>query len=178
MNNWSSLRGHDRKTPFAHLLNHARKLVASFVSSPSRGGQFGGLAITLPAGYRGSSPPARHSSGGGRPLAIFVAIISVPTVPPRSHNSRTGHTTTPPSCSRSAGNMPPCNTRCLTTQCTLNACTPGATERRASRYRPIRRAIKASCRVRRRMMGVPKQFRADGDPLLLARTDPSGGSLS
>jgi hypothetical protein len=27
------------------------------------------------------------------------------------------------------------------------------------------------------MMGVPKQFGADGDPLLLARTDPSRGEM-
>jgi hypothetical protein len=57
---------------------------------------------------------------------------------------------------RSAGNTPRRSVCCRTTRCTLSACMRGATECRVSRGRPIPLVIRASIRVPRFIMAVPK----------------------
>jgi hypothetical protein len=57
---------------------------------------------------------------------------------------------------RSAGNTPRRSVCCRTTRCTLSACMQGATECRVSRRRPIPLVIRASIRVLRFIMAVPK----------------------
>jgi hypothetical protein len=57
---------------------------------------------------------------------------------------------------RSAGNTPRRSVCCRTTRCTLSACMQGATECQVSRRRPIPLVIRASIRVPRCIMAVPK----------------------